>query len=210
MGCHGVINALRAARGLASADPTAHLLICAVELCSLPFQFRWDPERMLGNALFADGAAALVVAPSRSKDGALFRLCDTGSCLLEDSRDAITWRIGDAGFEMTLSNRVPGLIAEQLQPWLTAWLHTRGQTIDTIRSWAVHPGGPRIVEAVDEALGFDSEMLSTSRSVLRDHGNMSSPTVLFILERLLSQNAPRPIVLLGFGPGLMAEVALLY
>jgi predicted naringenin-chalcone synthase len=209
MGCHGAINGLRAARGLAAADPTARILLCAVELCSLHFKFQWDPERMLGNALFADGAAALVLAPSQADDGANFRVRDTGSCLLEDSRETITWQIGDAGFDMSLSNRVPGLIGEQLKPWLAAWLDSQEHSIDTIKSWAVHPGGPRILEAVDETLGFDSETLSTSRAVLSELGNMSSPTVLFILDRFLRQNAPRPCVMLGFGPGLMAEVALL-
>ena len=209
MGCHGAINGMRAARGLAAADPKARILLCAVELCSLHFKFQWDPERMLGNALFADGAAALVLAPSRADDGAMYRLRDTGSCLLADSREAITWHIGDSGFDMSLSNRVPGMIAEQLKPWLAAWLDSQGHSIDSINSWAVHPGGPRILEAVDEALGFDAETLSTSRAVLNEHGNMSSPTVLFILDRFLRQNAPRPCVMLGFGPGLMAEAALL-
>ncbi len=209
MGCHGAINGLRAARGLAAADPNARILLCAVELCSLHFKFQWDPELMVGNALFADGAAALVLAASQPDDGAKYRLRDTGSCLLADSRAAITWQIGDAGFDMSLSSRVPALIHEQLKPWLSAWLDAQGQTIESVASWAVHPGGPRILEAVDKALGLDAETLSMSRVVLSEHGNMSSPTVLFILDRFLRQNAPGPCLMLGFGPGLMAEVALL-
>lgn len=209
MGCHGAINGLRAARGLAAADPNARILLCAVELCSLHFKFQWDPARMLGNALFADGAAALVLAPHQADDGADCRLRNTASCLLEDSREAITWHIGDSGFDMSLSNRVPGLIGEQLRPWLSAWLDSQGHSIETIKSWAVHPGGPRILDAVDEALEFDSEELSTSRAVLNDLGNMSSPTVLFILERFRRQSEFEPCVMLGFGPGLIAEVALL-
>jgi predicted naringenin-chalcone synthase len=164
---------------------------------------------MLGNALFADGAAALVLAASQADDASIYRLRDTGSCLLEESREAITWYIGDSGFDMSLSNRVPGIIAEQLAPWLAAWLDSKGHSIDTINSWAVHPGGPRILEAVDAALGFDSHTLSTSRAILSEYGNMSSPTVLFILERFLRENTSGPCVMLGFGPGLMAEVALL-
>jgi len=209
MGCHGAINGLRAARGLAAADPKARILLCAVELCSLHFKFQWDPERMLGNALFADGAAALVVASSNDDDGAIYRLRDTGSCLLPDSREAITWYIGDSGFDMSLSNRVPGLIAEQLRPWLAAWLDSQGHSIESIKSWAVHPGGPKILDAVEEALGLGSESLSVSRAILSEYGNMSSPTVLFVLERFLRENALGPCVMLGFGPGLMAEVALL-
>lgn len=209
MGCHGAINGLRAARGLAAADPAARILVCAVELCSLHFKFQWDPERILGNVLFADGAAALVVAADRAEDGALCRLRDTGSCLLADSRDAITWNVGDSGFDMTLSNRVPGLIGEHLRPFIATWLASLGHSIDAIGSWAVHPGGPRILEAVEEALGLDPAALATSRAVLSELGNMSSPTMLFILDRLLRNNAPRPCVMLGFGPGLAAEVALM-
>jgi predicted naringenin-chalcone synthase len=209
MGCHGMINGLRAARGIAAADPTAKILLCAVELCSLHFKFQWDPERMLGNALFADGAAAFIVAPSQADDGALYQLRDTGSCLIENSREAITWNVGDSGFDMSLSNRVPGLIAEHLRPWLSAWLDSRGHSIEAVNSWAVHPGGPRILDAVDEALGLDAARLSNSRAVLNELGNMSSPTVVFVLERFLRQDEPGPYVMLGFGPGLMAEVALL-
>ncbi len=205
MGCHGAINGLRAARGIAAADPAANILICAVELCSLHFKFQWDPACMLGNALFADGAAALVASEAREET---FRVTATGSCLLPDSLETITWRIGSHGFEMGLSNRVPDLIREHLRPWLTEWLAAHGQTLDSIGSWAVHPGGPRILDAVEESLEFDSTVLDTSRAVLAEHGNMSSPTVLFILQRLLSRQAPRPCVLLGFGPGLMAEAAL--
>lgn len=209
MGCHGAINGLRAARGLAASDPAARILVCAVELCSLHFKFQWDPERMLGNALFADGAAALVVGQSQSSDRKICQVRDTGSCLLNDSREAITWNVGDFGFDMSLSNRVPALIGEQLKPWLEPWLESRGHSIEAIGSWAVHPGGPRILEAVEEALGLDLAALATSRAVLNELGNMSSPTVVFILERFLQQDATRPCVLLGFGPGLVAEVALL-
>jgi predicted naringenin-chalcone synthase len=209
MGCHGAINGLRAARGLAAADPKAHILVCAVELCSLHFKFQWDPELMLGNALFADGAAALVMAQNQADDEAIYRLRDTGSCLLDDSRETITWHIGDAGFDMSLSNRVPGLLTEHLKPWLAAWLDSQGHSIETINSWAVHPGGPKILDAVEEALGLGSEALSISREILSEYGNMSSPTVLFVLERFLRENASGPCVMLGFGPGLVAEVALL-
>ena len=209
MGCHGAINGLRAARGLAAADPTARILLCAVELCSLHFKFQWDPELMLGNALFADGAAAMVLGQSQSEDKPISRLRDTGSCLLNDSRETITWHIGDAGFDMSLSNRIPSLISEQLRPWLAPWLDARGHSIESIRSWAVHPGGPKILDAVEESLGLKPEDLANSRSILSEYGNMSSPTVLFVLERFLQQNATGPCVLLGFGPGMIAEVALL-
>ena len=132
-----------------------------------------------------------------------------GACLFPDCEDAMTWTIGDHNFEMTLSKRVPALIGEGLRPWLEAWLAQNGLTLDDVASWAIHPGGPRILSAVEEALGLTGEQAAASRGVFADYGNMSSPTVLFILERLRSRGAPRPCVALGFGPGLAAEAALL-
>jgi predicted naringenin-chalcone synthase len=118
------------------------------------------------------------------------------------------WTIGDHGFEMSLSRRVPGLIASHLRPWLESWLGDNGLSLADVRSWAVHPGGPKIVSAVEESLALPAEALAPSRAVFAEFGNMSSPTVLFILRKLREANAPRPCVALGFGPGLVAEAAL--
>jgi predicted naringenin-chalcone synthase len=211
MGCHGAINGLRVARALTLADSNACPLLCAVELCSLHFRYGWDEDRIVANALFADGAAAVVAAGRRSTDrvGIDWSVQDTGSCLVPDSEDAMTWRIGDHGFEMTLSARVPDLIARHLRPWLETWLDKNGLTLDSVGSWAVHPGGPRIVSAVCESLGLPADATAVSREVLAEFGNMSSPTVLFILDRLYRAGAARPCVALGFGPGMFAEAALL-
>ncbi|HEX6984907.1 MAG TPA: 3-oxoacyl-[acyl-carrier-protein] synthase III C-terminal domain-containing protein, partial [Planctomycetaceae bacterium] len=135
-------------------------------------------------------------------------LIASGSFVVPDTADAMTWGIGDHGFEMTLSPRVPDLIHQALRPWLEGWLASQGVPLDRVGSWAVHPGGPRILSAAAEALGLPPESLAVSRDVLRDYGNMSSPTVLFLLDRLRRQNAPRPCVALGFGPGLTIEAAL--
>src|SRR5205807_5643460 len=117
--------------------------------------------------------------------------------------------VGDRGFEMTLSRRVPGLIAANLRPWLEAWLGDNRLSLAEVGSWAVHPGGPKILSAVEEGLGLPAAALAASRGVYADHGNMSSPTVLFILERMKRMGAARPCVALGFGPGLMVEAALI-
>jgi predicted naringenin-chalcone synthase len=208
MGCHGAINGLRAARGLTAADPSARVLLCAVELCSLHFHYGWDPKKVVANALFADGAAAVVGAPADAAPADAWRLAATGSCLVPDSEYAMTWNIGDHGFAMTLSTRVPGLIGTHLRPWLEGWLARHGLRLGDVASWAVHPGGPRILSAVERPLGLDESATAVSREVLSACGNMSSPTVLFILDRLRVRQAPRPCVALGFGPGLVAEVAL--
>jgi predicted naringenin-chalcone synthase len=208
MGCHGALNGLRVADAFAS-DPAARILLCAVELCCLHYYYGWDPAKVIANALFADGAAAVAaVPPGQAPGGVVWRLRATGSCLLPDSADAMTWTVGDHGFEMTLSRQVPGLIARHLRPWLEGWLAEGGVALAEVASWAVHPGGPRIVTAVEEALALPGDALWASRAVLAECGNMSSPTILFILDRLRAAGAPRPCVALGFGPGLMAEAAL--
>jgi predicted naringenin-chalcone synthase len=206
MGCHGALNALRVAHAFTGANPAAVVLVAAVELCSLHYHYGWDPEKMIANALFADGAAAVVGSSSGPSDG--WRLAANGSVLLPNSADAMTWTIGDHGFEMTLSRRVPHLIAEHLRPWLVSWLLSHGVRLEEVASWAIHPGGPKILEAVESALALPPDATAIARSVFAEFGNMSSPTVLYIIDRLRRSGASRPCVAIGFGPGLTAEAAL--
>ncbi len=208
MGCHGTLNALRAAQAWVDAEPAAVVLVCAVELCSLHFQYGCDPDTLVANALFADGAAALVGRSATSGDKA-WRMVAAGSNLMPDAEDGMTWRIGNHGFQMTLSPRVPDLIGAHLRPWLEAWFASLGRRLEDLNSWAVHPGGPRILTSVAKALGLSEATLATSAEILAECGNMSSPTVLFILQRLQQQGARLPCLALGFGPGLVAEAALL-
>lgn len=208
MGCHGALNGLRVANAFCRAEPTACVLLCATELCSLHYHYGWDPQKVIANALFADGSAALVGVPARSAPADAWRLAANGSCVFPDSRDAMSWTLGNHGFEMTLSKRVPGMIATHLRPWLTEWLAHCETTLADVASWAIHPGGPRILDAVEEALGLPRAVTATSREVFAQYGNMSSPTVLFIVDQLMRRQAPRPCVALGFGPGLTVEAAL--
>jgi predicted naringenin-chalcone synthase len=134
----------------------------------------------------------------------------TGSTLIPDSQQAMTWRIGDNGFCMSLSAEVPDLIEQQLKPNLSAWLKTQRLKIEDIKGWGVHPGGTRVLEAVQKSLQLDENDLRFSRTVLREHGNMSSATLLFILKQLRDNAVPRPWVMLGFGPGLEIEMALIH
>ncbi|MBY0461137.1 MAG: type III polyketide synthase, partial [Gemmataceae bacterium] len=242
MGCHGALNGLRAADAFTRADPSARVLVCAVELCSLHYYYGNAADKLIANAIFADGAAAVVggdsssvalhpPGPLRGPGGAPssvalhppgplrgpggdgsrpthWTVAASGSCLIPDSAADMAWTVGDRGFEMTLSRRVPALIAAHLRPWLDAWLRDNGLSLAQVRSWAVHPGGPKIVSAVEETLGLSAADLAPTREVFAGFGNMSSPTVLFILQRLREADAPRPCVALGFGPGLVAEAAL--
>jgi predicted naringenin-chalcone synthase len=208
MGCHGAINGLRVVRGLADSDPSARVLLCAVELCSLHYHYAPDMGQAVANALFADGAAALVAGATDPAEDPAWRLVATGSCLLPDSKEDMSWRIDNHGFVMTLGPRVPEHISRNLRPWMETWLAESGLSPEDIASWAVHPGGPRILESVGHALGLGREQTAVSKDILARHGNMSSPTVLFILRQLRDQDAPLPCVALGFGPGMVAEVAL--
>ncbi|HET6879779.1 MAG TPA: type III polyketide synthase [Pirellulales bacterium] len=211
MGCHAALNALRVAKAFADADPAACVLICAVELCSLHFQYGWKMEQIISNSLFADGAAAVVArgrTDSRTGPGKRWVLRSSASAILPDTEDEMGWRIRDHGFEMSLSARVPELIRNNLRPWLQRWLAGAGLTLGDVASWAIHPGGPRILDACGEACGLDERQLQPSFDVLAEYGNMSSPTILFILDRLQQQSSPGPCVALAFGPGLTIEAAL--
>ena len=211
MGCHGAINGIRAARGLIASDD-ARVLLCSVELCSLHYQYGVEADQIISNALFADGSGALVLtSPTDPNCGQTERgqIVATGSCLVPASRDAMTWQIGDHGYEMTLSAQVPSLIETHLSSFLETWLAEQGESIASIGGWAVHPGGTRILSAVEQGLSLGPDALTSSREVLRKHGNMSSATMLFVLEHLESINQPKPWLMLGFGPGLEIEVALI-
>ena len=182
MGCHAALNALRVARAFVAADPKAVVLVCCVELCSLHYQYGWNPEQIVANALFSDGAAACVIQSAdadRAASGRPFRILASGST------------------------------AQHLHPWLSEWLGNHGHRPESIGAWAVHPGGPRILQAFTEAMRLDSRHVDISRDILRQHGNMSSATLLFILDRLRASRAEGPFVAIGFGPGLAAEATLL-
>lgn len=210
MGCHGAVNALRVGQAFAAGNSQACVLICAVELCSLHHQYGDRVDQIVANALFADGAAAVVgrsVSPAHGQP----RWCvlGTGSTIIPNTEDYMAWHIRDHGFQMSLSPLVPAVIKQTLRPWLQKWLSQYGFTISDINSWAIHPGGPKILQACAVALGLPHDRLRASEEVLSECGNMSSPTILFILERLQVQVARPPCVMLAFGPGLAIEAALL-
>ncbi len=211
MGCHGALNGIRAAHGLASLCPGEPVLMVAGEHCSLHNHYLWEKEKLVANALFGDGAAAMVLRqsighPAEPSTG--LRLAGSASCIVPNSTDLMTWKVGDNGFTMTLSPRIPALVRRTLPGWITGFLAEHGLTPADIKAWAVHPGGPRILDAVEEALNLGQNGLEDSRTILAEVGNISSPTVMFILQRMLRRQQPMPIVALGFGPGIAIEAAL--
>lgn len=204
MGCHGAINGLRVANAIAAGEPGSVVLLCCVEVCSVHFQYEPKNGAATANALFGDGAAACVITES----GPGPRLASFGSVLLDDSVGEMGWVIGDHGFEMSLSAKVPLMLEQSVGPWVDEWLAGAGLDRSDIAGWAIHPGGPRIVEAVRGSLGLDGSATVASLDVLKRFGNMSSPTVLFVLERVLEETEGR-VVALAFGPGLAGEGVLI-
>jgi predicted naringenin-chalcone synthase len=200
MGCYAGVTALRTAGHIVRSVPGARVLVISVELCTLHLQPTDRLESLLAMGQFADGAAAALV----TAEGAGLALGEGLSMTLEGSHDLITWTIGDTGFAMELSGEVPGRLAEALGDAEVSNMVTGGEPLAAIDAWAVHPGGKSIVDAVERGLGLTPEKVAASRGVLQDYGNMSSATVLFVLERLMRERPARGIAL-AFGPGLAME-----
>ncbi len=197
MGCYAGVTLLRTAAHIVRSEPSARVLAVAVELCSLHLQQSQDIESLLAMGQFADGAAAVLL----SADGEGLALGQGLSLALEESGDLITWTIGNSGFVMHLSGEVPGKLGEALDD------PTVQETIlgeDPPTTWAVHPGGRSVLDAVERGLALPANALDASRGVLDEFGNMSSATVLFVLDRL-ARERPASGIALAFGPGLAME-----
>lgn len=203
MGCHAAINALAVARDAVRSRPGAVALVCCTEISSAHFHRSGRLDHVVANTLFADGCAAMVVA-----DGAGPRVAATYSALIPGTAAEMAWTVGDHGFSMTLGAGVPDVIERSVAPWVDRSLAVHGLRRESVGGWAIHPGGPRVLDAVAAALALPPDALDASRAVLHDHGNMSSATLPFILRRLLDDGRPLPWVGLAFGPGLVAEMLL--
>ena len=201
MGCHAAVNALAVATAMVRADPQARVLVCCVEVCSVHLHYGDRLDRLIANTLFADGTAAAVVGMDPGAPG----LLAFDSVLLPDSRDQMAWTVGDHGFEMTLGARVPEILQARVGPWIAAMLSRHALQPMQVGGWAIHPGGPRVIEAVLASMHLPETAGAASRAILHDFGNMSSATLLFILERLQREAVPRPWVGMAFGPGLAGE-----
>ncbi|GGC90909.1 naringenin-chalcone synthase [Tersicoccus solisilvae] len=210
MGCNAAFPALRTAAASCIADPDAVVLVVCVEVCTLHLHVRNDPNTVMGNALFADGAAAAIVTARQVRGGAPgFDLVDFETTLAPTGEEALAWSIGDEGFEMILGTYVPRIIEDHVTDALAPLLGRAGVDADTVPLWAVHPGGRSILDKVESRLGLTGEQMAPSRGVLADAGNMSSATILFVLDRLRRSGATGTVAALAFGPGLSIESALL-
>jgi predicted naringenin-chalcone synthase len=200
MGCYAAVAAVRSARHIVRSDPTARVLVVTVELSTLHLQTDTTIEPLLAMLQFGDGAAAALV----TADATGLAIDTPFATTLPDSDALIRWDITDRGFAMHLSGEVPGRIATGLADPDFARAATGGHDIAGIDGWAVHAGGRSILDAVESALHLSADALADSRAVLRDCGNMSSATLMFVLARLLNRRIERGVAL-AFGPGLAAE-----
>lgn len=200
MGCYAAVSALKLSRHIVRSDPDANVLIVSLELCTLHLQETAQLDQVLSFLVFGDGCAAALVS-GRPQGFSLDRF---RAVLAPEANDQITWNIGDQGFDMVLSGEVPRSVGGALRRHRAEILGNA--TAEEIALWAVHPGGRSVLDAVETALNLPSDALTASRGVLRDYGNMSSATILFVLERLLAQAQPGQRGCgMAFGPGLTAE-----
>ena len=203
MGCYAAINALKLARHIVRSEPSARVLVLNLELCTLHFNETTELDEMLAFLLWGDGCAACLV----SADPVGSALDSFRAVLAPGTRDMITWNIRESGFDMFLSGQVPWTIQNALQEHKDDILE--GAQPASIDLWAVHPGGRTVLDAVEHAFELPPQMLSASREVLRRYGNMSSATVMFVIEALLKSGARgQKGCAMAFGPGLIAETML--
>jgi predicted naringenin-chalcone synthase len=211
MGCYAALPGLDVAADYVALRGRPAVLLC-VELPSVHVQpATVDPQQVVAHALFSDAAAAVVLTAG----GPGYRVAEVAALTDTTTADHMTWHITDLGFRMGLSARVPEVLSRYVGPLVEPMLARNGLGLDEVTGWAVHPGGPRILEVVADELRLPASAMAASRTGLAEHGNCSSPTVLMIMDRLLRQQAagagpaPGPMMLMAFGPGLTLYAGLL-
>ncbi|MDN6399260.1 MAG: type III polyketide synthase [Brachybacterium sp.] len=217
MGCYAALPALRQAQTICRAEPDAVVLVATVELCTLHVRTSNDPDTIVGSSLFADGAAAAIITgKDLPASTPLLQLDHFETVLTPVGEEAMAWRIGDHGFEMVLGTYVPHIIDEHITGALVPLLAHEPALAEhphrDIEHWAIHPGGRSILDKVEAKLDLTEAQLVPARETLRDFGNMSSATVMFVLQHILrSVPAGRRerVCAMAFGPGLTVETALL-
>lgn len=204
MGCYAAIPGLAAVGDFVAARSRPAVLLCC-ELTSLHVQpAERDLEQVVAHALFSDAAAAVVLEPGAGRGR---RLAGVVARTDASTSDLMTWDVTDLGFRMGLSPRVPGVLSKHVGEVVDELLAGAGLRVEDVAGWAVHPGGPRIIDVVRDELGLAEEQVAASRHVLAEHGNCSSATVLLVLQEMADVDGP--VVAMAFGPGLTLYAALL-
>jgi len=211
-GCAGGAVALARAGDYLKAHPRGAALVLAIEFSSLTFQAR-DPSatNMVAAALFADGAGAVVLLGADHPDSkrARARFVSAASFFMSDSLGAMGYDVVETGYKLVLDKRLPDFLRGRLRPMVLEFLRENEVRFEDLSAFAIHPGGRKVMDVAEEELGLSPAQLEPSRSVLRDHGNMSSATIVFVLERVLQALPPDAFALgIGFGPGFAIELSL--
>ena len=207
MGCYAAIHAIKLADVICRADPDAHVLIVCTELCTLHFQQAATTDNITSSLLFGDGSAAILITGDRDRTEGFSLLGFYGEVMPEGKQD-MSWELSSTGFAMTLSGYVPSLIEADFEKLVSRALKKHSLTRNQITHWAIHPGGRKILESIEKSLSLPKKDLNASYQVLRDYGNMSSPTILFVLKIILDaldQTGDHKIFGAAFGPGLTME-----
>ncbi len=210
MGCYGSINALKVADTICRANPEAKVLIVSVELCTLHFQKENTLENWIANSLFSDGAAAVIVenTDKRSLTKPYLSLKSFYAEYIYEAKDEMNWQIGNFGYEMILTSKVSKQIQKHIRPLADQVLQKAGLVLEDIDRFAIHPGGKKILDAAEAGLGICACKNSMAHQVLAEYGNMSSATILFVLQKILDEKAEQAsqnILGFAFGPGLTVE-----
>jgi predicted naringenin-chalcone synthase len=210
MGCYAAIHAMKMGDMICNTDKNAKVLIVCTELCTLHFQRSTSLDNIASGLLFADGAAALLMTPDEQPGKGIHLENFYGEVVPKGKKD-MAWELSSTGFLMTLSGYVPDLISEDIEPLIQRALQKNNRSINDITHWCIHPGGRKILDSVSKSLNLQPEQLSHSYQVLRHYGNMSSPTILFVLKDMLhhlDHQKKNSILGLAFGPGLTMETFL--
>ncbi len=210
MGCYAALHALKSADALCKADKDARVLIVCTELCTLHFQKEYDMDSIASSLLFADGAAAVLVTGDSFKAKGL-SLKGFYSEVALQGHDDMAWHLSSRGFLMRLSAYIPQLIGESITPLLHNALSSAGIGKNEVTRWAIHPGGKKILDTIQKELFLQKEDLAASYEVLSNYGNMSSPTVLFVLKEIMKnlEQTKEKIFVAAFGPGITLETLIL-
>lgn len=209
MGCFGAFKGLAIAKAIAKEDPKNRILLVCTELCSLHFQSTKTSETFVSNALFGDGAAAaLIGCLPKKEERSLFTIENTASFVLEESEKVMTWEVGNTGMLMKLSPKIPFYIKQHIADFSRRLIGDSAKFSSC--TWAIHPGGKAIIESIESACDLKKDQTEASWKVLKNYGNMSSATFLFVLEEIREKKAAHDFIIgLGFGPGLSMEGILL-
>jgi predicted naringenin-chalcone synthase len=211
MGCYAAVHALKQAADIVGAHPTAKVLIVCTELCTLHFQKAYHEDTITAPLLFADGSAAVLVTGDDHPATGL-QLESFYAEVSWSGSDAMTWELGAAGFLMSLSGYVPELIKQDFSPMVQRALQKAGYQQADVDHWCIHPGGARILDAIGGCLALQEDDLATSRNILKNYGNMSSATLLFVLKEIWETKLPSAgstVFGAAFGPGLTMESLLM-